>query len=177
MKMVCNKEYIAGWLDSSIHDFLHAMATEEASTRYALITCLDSNFDPASLRGRSPELRSIANKSLTIGAGLLVSTERLLEADARSQIFFGFDELWFFPNQDVEPKPIAPTIVGPGRIDRARFTKLAKWMSRNACSLALGGGEGMNFIVKAHGLVRSLLGHSIEQPVSSLAALEIAAAP
>jgi hypothetical protein len=40
------------------------------------------------------------------------------------------------------------------------------------CSLGLGGGEGLNFVVPASGLARYLLGHSIEQPEPSLSALE-----
>ena len=42
-------------------------------------------------------------------------------------------------------------------------------MTDNGCSLALGSGEGLNFVVRAHGLVRFLLGYSIEQPESALA--------
>ena len=44
---VSYKDYVAGWLDSSIHDFLAALSLRTATTRYALITCLDSNRNPA----------------------------------------------------------------------------------------------------------------------------------
>jgi hypothetical protein len=55
-KMVLYKDYVAGWLDISIRDFLEALSPNAASTKYVLITCLDSNLDPASLREKSPEL-------------------------------------------------------------------------------------------------------------------------
>jgi hypothetical protein len=45
---------------------------------------------------------------------------------------------------------------------------LLNWMGDNSCSLALGGGEGLNFVVRAHGLVRFLLGSSIEQAEATL---------
>jgi hypothetical protein len=170
-RIVSNKDYVAGWLDSSIHDFLEVLSPSAASTKYALITCLDSNLDTAALRDKSPELRSIANKLQILGSGLLLPTQLLLETDSTNRIFFGFDEVWFFPNKSIEPKPPSVSLVGPARLDQARFNKLGKWMSGNSCSLALGGGEGLNFVVRAHGLARFLLGYSIEQPEPAFAAV------
>lgn len=174
VKIVSYKDYIAGWLDSSIHDFLEVLAPNAASTRYALITCLDSNPNPASLRDKSPELKAIAKRSQILGSGLLLPTPLLLEADARNQIFFGFDEVWFFSNKSIEPKPKSASLVGPARLNQAGLKRFGKWMSANACSMALGGGVGLNFVVRAHGPVRFLLGYSIEQPEPSLALLETA---
>ncbi len=168
-RIVAYKDYVAGWLDSTIHDFLEMLAPTAGSTKYALITCLDSNSHPAALLDKSPELRPIASKVETLGTGLLLPTELLLEADAESRIFFGFDEVWFFPHRSIRPKPLSLSLVGPARLDQARLRKLGKWMTDNSCSLALGGGEGLNFAVRAHGLVKSLLGCSIEQPEPSLA--------
>jgi len=167
--MVSYEHYIAGWLDSSIRDFLEAVPPRLDSMRYALITCLDSNLKPASLLQESPELRVVARQARSLGEGLLLPTRVLLEADARSQLFFGFDEVWFFPDEIGKPKPNSAWLVGPARIDQEKLDKLGAWMSENACSLALGDGEGLNFIVKARGLVRHLLGHSLEQPPPSAA--------
>ena len=168
-KIVSNKDYVAGWLDSSIHEFLEVLSPGAANTKYALITCLDSNPAPASLRNISPELKSIANKLQVLGDGLLLPTELLLETDGRSQVFFGFDEVWFFPSRSIQPKPSSVSMVGPGRLNQARFKKVGKWMAENACSLALGSGEGLNFVVRAQGLARFLLGCSIEQPEPAFA--------
>jgi hypothetical protein len=166
-RIVTYKDYVAGWLDSTVHDFLQVGELGAAEAAYALITCLDSNPNPASLRNRSPELKAIAKKVEVVGTGLLLETELLLEHESRSQLFFGFDEVWFFPNTDIQPKPESVSLVGPARLNKVRLKELGKWMTANSCSLALGGGEGLNFIVKAHGLVRPLLGHSIEQPESA----------
>jgi len=171
VKIVSYKDYVAGWLDSSIHDFLDVLSPSAASIKYALITCLDSNPNPASLRNKSPELESIANKMRILGNGLLLPTELLFETDSRNRIFFGFDEVWFFPTKNVQAKPATVSLVGPARLNQARFNKLGKWMSNNDCPLALGDGEGLNFVVRAHGLVRFLLGYSIEQPDPALASV------
>src|SRR5207247_1030233 len=96
-------------------------------------------------------------------------TKLLLEANARSRLFFGFDELWLFPQDGIQPKPDSAVLVGPGRMAQKRLGELGKWLNRNQCSLALGDGEGLNFIVKARGLVGALLGHSLEQPEPALA--------
>ena len=168
-KIVSYKDYVAGWLDSSIHDFLAVLSPRAASTRYALITCLDSNPKPASLREKSPELKPIANKIEILGDGLLLPTELLQATDARTQILFGFDEVWFFPTKSIRPKPPSVSLVGPARLNQARLTRIGKWMADDNCSLALGSGEGLNFVVRARGLVRFLLGYSIEQPEPALA--------
>ena len=167
-RIISCEGYVAGWLDSSIHDFLEVLPPAAASTKYALITCLDSNAKPASLRDKSPELKSIASKIEVLGTGLLLPTRLLLETDSTMRIFFGFDEVWFFPTKSIQPKPPSALLVGPSRLSHARLEKVAKWMKENDCALALGGGEGLNFVVRAHGLVRFLLGYSIEQPESAL---------
>lgn len=159
------KDYVAGWLDSSIHDFLAALSPNADSTKYVLITCLDSTPNPASLLDKSLHLKSIAGDALPLGTGLLLPTKVLLQANSRKPIFFGFDEVWFFPHRDIEPRPDSESLVGPSRIDQRKLNKVARWMARNSCSLALGDGDGLNLIVKAHGLVRDLLNHSINSPV------------
>jgi hypothetical protein len=167
-RIVSYRDYVAGWLDSSIHDFLELLSPQAASTKYALITCLDSNPNPASLRNKSPELKLIGNKLDVLGTALFLPTKLLLETNSRKRIFFGFDEVWFFPNKSIQPKPPSAFLVGPARLNQARLEKLGKWMADNACSLALGDGDGLNFVVRAHGLVKFLLGYSIEQPESAL---------
>src|SRR6516164_8266681 len=103
--MVSYEHYVAGWLDSSIHDFLEAFPPPLGSMKYALITCLDSNLKPGSLLNESPELRSLASEARSLRGGVLLPTKVLLEANARCQLFLGFDEIWFFPDEIHKPKP------------------------------------------------------------------------
>ncbi|HUY92620.1 MAG TPA: hypothetical protein VMV10_28025 [Pirellulales bacterium] len=168
-RIVSVRGYVAGWLDSSIHDFLEVLPPRDASTKYALITCLDSNPNPASLRNTSPELKPIASKLKILGNGLLLPTKLLLETESSNPIFFGFDEVWFFPSKNIGPKPPAASLVGPARLDQPRLEILGKWLADNSCSLGLGGGEGLNFVVRAQGLAGFLLGHSLGQRDPALA--------
>jgi hypothetical protein len=173
--MVHYQQYVAGWLESSIHDFLALVPPDPRSMKYTLITCLDSNREPASLID-SRHLKPLAAEAKVTGSGLLFSTKRLFDVHSQNPIFFGFDEVWFFPGEIHQPMPeldCAP-LVGPARIDQPTLDKLGKWLSSNACSLALGDGCGLNFIVKARGLVKSLLGHSMEQPDPSTTPFETA---
>jgi hypothetical protein len=160
--MLHTKNYVAGWLDSSIRDFLEDLPRNAKSIRFALITCIDSNRAPATLLTTSPELRSLASQARSIGNDLLLPTDVMLAHER--QIFFGFDEVWFFPSDDITEKPDVGSLVGPSRVDQSTLDCFQDWISTNRCSLALGDGEGLNFIVKAHGLVRHLLGHSLHQP-------------
>jgi hypothetical protein len=160
---VHSHDYVAGWLDSSIEDFLGVFPRGSESA-YALITCLDSNADPAALLKKNPGLGVALHGVTTLKKGLLLPSKLLHKASLRSQLFVGFDEIWFFPSAEIEPKPESASIVGPHRIDQKTLEKLGYWMEANGCSLALGDGGGLNLIVKAIGLVNYVIAHSLSQP-------------
>jgi hypothetical protein len=165
--MVKFKHYVAGWLGGSIHEFIGGLPGTTGSAKHALITCLDSNQKPSTLLHTSRELRPIAKGLKELGDGLLVPTRLLIEATLLHRVFFGFDEVYFFPTTNIEPKPDSASLVGPAKIEQRKIDRLGDWMSRNDCSLALGDGEGINYIVKARGLVKYLLGFSIARPPST----------
>ena len=162
-KIIQYQHYIASWLNSSIHEFLETWESQGEKTRYALITCLDSDLEPASLASKSPAFQQLRDRE-PIGKGLLVPTAKLIDAHRQKHIFFGFDEVWFFPKKPVEPKPTTAWLVGPAKLNQHTLNKLGKWMAAQNCSLALGDGNGLNIIVKARGLVRVVLSHSLDQP-------------
>jgi len=162
--MVSYKDYVAGWYDSSIDEFLEEIRWAFTSMKFALITCLDSDQHPASLVKRSPFLRSVEDELTTLGQGLLLPARLLLANQAYKELFFGFDEIWFFPEEISEPKPGSAWLVGPAKIDQSELDAVGEWMMRNSCSLGLGDGCGLNYVVKARGLVRHLLSHSLRQP-------------
>jgi hypothetical protein len=162
--MVQYKDYVSGWLASSVHAFLGHLPRASRNLDFALITCLDSHLEPRSLLRKSPELKSVARDAVPVKTGILLPTARMLEATADNQIFFGFDEVWFFPHDKIKPKPDAAWLVGPKRIDQKKLDKLGPWMAENGCSLALGDGDGLNLIVKARGVVKYLISYSLCQP-------------
>ena len=146
--MLHYKDYIAGWLDSSVHDFLKTFPRNSTSQNTPLLPALTATRPPRRFKS-SPELRSIAAQVTPLGQGLLLPTELLLAT--QSEIFFGFDEVWFFPESIIDPKPQSGRIVGPARINQATLDEFEKWIASNGCSLALGDGDGLNFIVKCTG--------------------------
>jgi hypothetical protein len=167
-KMPGYKQYVAGWLDSSIHDFLEVIPRTSRACAFTLITCLDSELNPKSLWKKSRELRGLMHSARPVGSGLLLPTDVVVGANFRDQVFAGFDEVWFFPSDDIEAKPQSAWIVGPKRIDQSKLDELGEWMVANGCSLGLGDGDGLNIIVKAHGLVKYLLAQSMVQPEPTL---------
>jgi hypothetical protein len=160
--IVTCEDYIAGWMDGSIHEFLGELPRTSRESKFAAITCLDSNPRPASLLKKSPELKLLGKAARPLGAGLVLPARRLLEADSQNRLFYGFDEIWFFTSKPTEPKPTSLSLVGPARIDQRRLRRICSWMSQNSCSLGLGDGDGLNFIVRIPGLLR----HLLEQPAA-----------
>lgn len=167
-RIVQYKDYVAGWLDSSIADYVELLADAPTAMTFALVTCLDSQQSPASLLSKSPELRSLAPVARPIGDAFVLPTKALLVVNSRSPIFHGFDEVWFFPDDKLEPKPATAWLVGPARIGNQKLRRLGSWMANNGCSLGLGDGEGLNLVVKAGGMVKQLIGHSLSQPEHAL---------
>jgi len=163
-KVVHYNDYVAGWLDSSVRGFLSVFPRNSESAAYALITCLDSNTDIASLLKKNVGLRVAMNGVASLKKGLLLPTKLLHNASLRTRLFVGFDGIWFFPSAKIEPKPESVSIVGPHRIEQETIEKLGHWMGANGCTLALGDGAGLNIIVKAHGLMRYVITHSLTQP-------------
>jgi hypothetical protein len=165
--MASFKGYTAGWLNSSIHDFLEEIPRPFESIRFALITCLDSSFNVSSLLDRSPALRPLKDEAKSLGEGLLVPTQRILNVEREHPVFYGFDEVWFFRDTPSHPKPRSITLVGPERIDQNKLEVVVPWLLSNSCSLALGDGVGLNLIAKVQGLIRFLVEHSADQPALS----------
>ncbi len=56
-------DYVAGRMESSIHDFLGDFPRSSRRMNYCLIASIDSNLDPASLLDSSPELRSLGTRA------------------------------------------------------------------------------------------------------------------
>jgi hypothetical protein len=156
--------YVAGWLDTSIHDFLARIPGKSGRAAFALITCLDSDPNPAAILKKDSQLRALLNGVKILRNALLVPSRLLEQQNVRDTLFSGFDEVWFFRSETVKPKPNATSIVGPNRIDQSKLDLLGPWLDANQCSLALGDGCGLNLIVKAHGLVREVVAKSLYQP-------------
>lgn len=124
---------------------------------YAFFTCIDSNTDVASLLEQSKHLKSLRGKFQRVGLGILLTTRQLLTAVKNNRLFFGFDEVWFFPNADVSPKPESFVIVGPELVDSRETDQYSEWLHASNCSLGLGDGTGMNFCLRVRGVARFIV--------------------
>jgi hypothetical protein len=160
--MAHEPDYTAGWIHTNIHDLLAEIAEPTSSMTYALITCLDSNFEVTSLFKKSRHLESLREKFEPVGKGALVTTRQLLAAQRRDRIFFGFDEIWFFPNSGITPKPRDFIITGPRRIDAQQIDRHAAWLTTNHCSMGLGDGSGMNYCLRVRGAAKYIIQASNE---------------
>ena len=158
-----NTGYTIGWVDSTTHEFLLGLELPlPAAMSYVLITCLDSCFDMPVVVERSREIRSAGLVGKIVGNGFLVKTRELLFRERKHPIFFGFDEVFFFPSVPRKSKPDALTLVGPEKLSQPLPAKWVDWLRRTGCSLALGDGTGLNFIAKLEGIAKYLVPHLVE---------------
>jgi hypothetical protein len=155
--MIRTADYCAGWMDSSIHQFLTDIEAPPSSMKYALVTCLDSSDEVASMLQTSEALKPLKQQAVTKGTAVLVPTSKLLKAEQSQRIFHGFDEVWFFPSRDVAPKPGPICITGPANLTAEPPQEIVTWMESNRCSLGLGDGTGLNFVAKLRGIAKHLV--------------------
>lgn len=148
-------QYSAGWIGTTIHDFLSEIEPA-TSIAYALITCLDSSYDLAPIIERNPTLRELRRRGeiTLLGKAFFLKTRRLVTIDRQSRLFFGFDELWLCSKAPAHTKPDDLFINGPDRISDQALARISDWMQSNHCSLALGDGTGMNFCAKLTGVAK-----------------------
>jgi hypothetical protein len=160
MNMLKTQTYTTGWIDSSIHTFLMDIQTPPTSMTYAFITCLDSCPDLSSIVSKSPALGELRSHARIVGKGIIVPTKKLLVVERTQRIFYGFDEVWFFPRVDlIKPKPPKFYITGPMDLPEELPNKLVRWMEGSKCSLGLGDGTGLNFVVKLSGIAKHIVQH------------------
>jgi len=163
-----HNEYLAGWVDITIHEFLGEIGRPSPVMAYTLVTHLDSNPDVFSVTERFPELGKLRALDRPIGSAALLDTRELLAAIRQKRIFFGFDEVWFFPGKDITPIPDDFSIVRPGPIDIRRSSNHLAWLTSNRCYLGLGDGEGMNYCLKVRGVAKSIV-EAFNEAVASTA--------
>ena len=157
MIMSRHVDYQIGRIDTTVHDFMSKIDEPPSTMAYVLITCLDSNFDVSPLLERSEPLKPLRGKCQRVGQGILLTTRQLLTAARHNRIFFGFDEVWFFPTPAITPKPEDLVITGLSTIDPGEIEGYREWMLMNDCSLGLGDGAGMNFCMKVRGVARYIV--------------------
>ncbi len=150
-------EYLTGWINTTIHDFLEEIAEPISSMEYALVTYLDSSPEVASIFDKSEQWTGLRGKYRAVGAGALLKTRQLLAAQRRRRIFFGFDEVWFFPGSAISSKPESFVITAPCSLEAEQIGRHSEWLVSNKCSLGIGDGEGMNYCLRIRGPARYVI--------------------
>ncbi len=148
---------MTGWADANIHEFLLAMEKPSSSMAYALITCLDSNLGIGALASVAKHFDDVRSKPRVVGKGLSLTTRKLLDAERRERIFFGFDEIWFSAKPITLTKPKGLVITGPERLRSELVDEHCGWLDASGCTLWLGDGTGMNFCLRVRGLAKRIV--------------------
>ena len=156
-EMSSTTDFATGFLEGGIHDFLVGITRPAAGMSYALITCLDSCRQLSKHLDTSEPLVKIKERCTILGDGLLLPTSDLLDAVRKRRIFFGFDEIWFLNRRKIEPKPRNLILVGLERVSESVLRRHRQWLVHSGCSLGLGDGSGLNFVVKARGTAKLFL--------------------
>jgi hypothetical protein len=172
--MKVNHQYIPGWIDTSIHDFLLDITEISSGMSYTIIACLDSCSEVSSMVKKSKHFQSVINNYSSIGNSLLVKTKDLVNIESENRIFFGFDEIWFIPQKsfvlrnsengtniidhnlvqlqnqqiDLMDSSTALTLVSPHKLESTSIQKLVDLMRLFNLSCILGDGVGMNYLLK-----------------------------
>lgn len=155
--MSAKSDFIVGWIDTSVHDFLASLGPPAKDMAFAFITCVDSSFDMPSVLSHSKHLLPIQQQCNLLQGGICVPTQFLVEQDRIGRLFTGFDELWLLAEPPVSPKPGSLIITGPYRISDAALQLANPWMRQNKCALALGDGTGLNYIAKLSGVAKTII--------------------
>lgn len=150
-------EYMVGWIDTTVHDFLSEIGEPTSSMAYALITCLDSSFDLSSFWEGSKRPVKLKGKCKLVGEGLLMTTRQLLAIERQHRLFFGFDEVWFFSKPPITSKPENLVITGPDHVNPREIEQNSEWLRSNNCSLGVGDGIGMNYCLRVRGVARHVV--------------------
>ncbi len=149
-----------GCLGLSIGDLIRTNAKLLSDYNHVLITALDSVRGlPAAKVGRAM-LRELPH-ARALGNSLVLPARILAEVGWVSDLFSGFDEVWFFDSAVTDPPPGGISVLPPPTFDRVKpEADTMEWFMEVNCKLALGDGYGMNYLSADREVLRHLLrGH------------------
>ena len=155
--MSVKSDFVVGWIDTGVHDFLASLGKPAKDMAFAFITGVDSSFDMSSLLSLSRHFQPIQQHCTLRHGGIYLPTQLLVAQDRIDRLFTGFDELWLLAEPPVAPKPKELVITGPYRVSDAVLRLASVWMRQNKCALALGDGTGLNYIAKVSGIAKTII--------------------
>jgi len=149
--------FYAEWLpDIDISSVLAGMHEVIAQFPYVVLSCLDSARSVASL----PSIQSFAaSRGLSrdvLGEDLLLDGPRFQLLATDENFLTGFDEVWFCQQRPYVESPRGFVLTSDRPIQGSPPQAVRAWMTDADCELALGDGDGLNYITSSLGLARLL---------------------
>lgn len=134
-------KYVIESKQSSIIQFINDFDFKPTKG-FVLVTHLDSHPKPVSFRDKLPPLFVQFGDALLAPAGFL--------HDFKDEVFFGFDEFFYFTGKPIQVKPNnLQSLVGPNPIEKLT-PELEEWLSTNYCMFGVGDGAGvLNMVIRS----------------------------
>jgi hypothetical protein len=140
-----DNKVVVGWLDSNVREIVRSGFLSRFGQ--VLITSLDSSRDLAELEF-SKKIRSFDPACAFLGAGVVVPGRLIKSIEESLGLFFGFDEVWCFDDRARPQSPRGVSIVAPlNFVEEGVSPELVEWMRASGCTLGLGDGFGLNFVM------------------------------
>lgn len=150
--MICNSDNVqGGCIDSSIEVLVEDYPEVVAQFPLALVTYIDS-VPTTSLPSIQGILKESGRVAESLGTGILVPGDFVVELGHEHNFFNGFDEVWFYYQRPTEPKPENVVISGPRELRGAIPPEVIKWTCSSYCLLGLGDGICLNYVTVDQGL-------------------------
>jgi hypothetical protein len=112
--------------------------------KLAMITVIDSSEDVIHMTSVARLLHE--QGVTTMDSQLVVPCELVPELVAfETNLFNGFDEIWFFEHPPRGPRPGGIGITSTRALDRDEAGRVAAWMDASGAGLGLGDGDGLNY--------------------------------
>lgn len=150
-----------GWFvaraEGSVAQILEARTEVLTTLSCALLSCIDSNTQLAEIPLIQQLVTQAPQDCAFLGSGLVCTIECLYDFKRRSELFNGFDEVWFFARRPEHKRPDTGYLVAPYNVVRDELSNaVADWMRDTDCYVGLGDGIGINIISRDPSVVIQL---------------------
>ena len=125
-------------------DYVRAHSEVIRTTPWAMIVCLDSSYDMTAFPSDEPIFQFRRQEVLMVEGAVAFSGVHLLELLDRFEVFFGFDEVWFFSERPVHAVPGELSLQGPFVPELFDLQAAGSWMRENQALAGVGDGKTEN---------------------------------
>lgn len=142
----CRSAFV-GHIQSSVGEVVLNFARALQQERFVLITSVDSQHNLKAC----VDVCALDPSAIYIEGGMLTSPQVLVRA-AEAGTLNGFDEVWVVSKRPASRPSAAAILVCPRDLDRDDAEQAVDWFEANGGVLAIGDGDGLNFIANSEDL-------------------------